>query len=144
MNNETRFSENTAFLSCKTVIRTMNFAASKEFYTQILNLSVVEEYNDNNGSRGLTLRLGEEGSNALIEISEIKEYHDYYRKPFGAAFNDDKSSIQIRTNNIFHWASILKESWEARGPILRPWGSQYLYLRDPDGLQIIMYQEKPI
>ena len=105
---------------------------------------IVEEYNDDIGSRGVILRLGEEGSNTFIEISEIKEYHDYYQKPFDAAFNDDKSSIQIRTNNIFHWASILKESWEARGPILRPWGSQYLYLRDPDGLQIIMYQEKPI
>ena len=50
--------------------------------------------------------------------------------------------IQIRTDNVEYWAERLNNKWEARGPVLRPWGSFYLYLRDPDGLQIIIYEEK--
>ena len=55
---------------------------------------------------------------------------------------NDKTDIQLRTDNVEYWATRLKEKWNARGPVLRPWGSHYLYLRDPDGLHIIIYQEK--
>lgn len=135
-------SDKTSLLSCKTVIRTKDFKSSKSFYTQLLNLSIIEEYNDNNGSRGIIFRFGEEGSNALLEVSEIKEHHGYYQEQFSENFNNNKSSIQLRTDDVFKWASILNKVWETKGPILRPWGSYYLYLSDPDGLQIIIYQEK--
>ncbi len=130
-------------LSLKTVIRTRDFEASKSFYINILNLEITEEYDDGNGSRGLILRFGNENSNAFIEISEILESHDYYQPPFSKVLENDKLDIQLKTNDIDYWANLLKEKqWPARGPVLRPWGSQYLYLRDPDGLHIIIYQEK--
>ncbi len=135
-------SEKAALLSCKTVIRTKDFDASKKFYTQLLGLSIIEEYDDGNGSRGVIVQIGSEDNNALIEISEIKEFHEYYEEAFDESFMSNKTGIQIRTTDVFHWASILNKNWETKGPILRPWGSYYLYLRDPDGLQIIIYQEK--
>ena len=129
-------------MSLKTVIRTKNFEASKAFYTEILNFEIAEEYNDGNGSKGVILRFGPEGSNAFLEISEITEDHSFYQKAFSDSFKNDKTDIQLRTDDVHHWAMRLQEKWEARGPIPRPWGSHYLYIRDPDGLQIIIYQEK--
>ncbi|MGB5821073.1 MAG: VOC family protein [Saonia sp.] len=131
-----------SLLSLKTVIRTKNFEASRTFYTQILNLEVEEEYNDGNGSKGLIVRFGPEGSNAFLEISEITDTHSYYQEAFSKNIENDKMDIQLRTDNVKYWADLLKEKWKARGPVLRPWGSYYLYLRDPDGLQLIIYQEK--
>lgn len=129
-------------LSLKTVIRTRDFEASKKFYTQILNLEIVEEYDDGNGSKGVIVRFGPDGSNAFFEISEITTDHEYYQEAFSKNVDSDKTDIQLRTNNVEYWAAKLKEKWNARGPVLRPWGSYYLYLKDPDGLQIIIYQEK--
>ncbi|WP_169301349.1 VOC family protein [Pontimicrobium aquaticum] len=139
------FEDNSSFnslLSLKTLIRTKDFEASKTFYTQILNLEIIEEYDDGNGSKGIIMRFGPIGSNAFFEISEISDNHSYYQEQFSKNLENDKIDIQLRTDNIEFWAMRLKEKWNARGPILRPWGSQYLYLRDPDGLQIIIYQEK--
>ncbi|MEQ8358074.1 MAG: VOC family protein [Cytophagales bacterium] len=131
-------------LSLKTVIRTKNLKVSKEFYTQILNLIIVEEYNDGDGSKGCIMRIGDQNSNAFIELSEIDSEHYYYQDSFSNNVQSDKIDLQIKTNDVNHWAAWLNEKWEVRGPVLRPWGSQYLYLRDPDGLQIIIYQEKSL
>ncbi|GAB5400098.1 MAG: hypothetical protein Aureis2KO_16830 [Aureisphaera sp.] len=109
----------------------------------IMQLDLYESYDDGDGSRGIILRIGDENSNALLEISEIKGFHEYHQKAFDKKFGSNKAGIQIRTDDVQYWADRLKqENWSARGPVLRPWGSQYLYLRDPDGLQIIIYQEK--
>ncbi len=129
-------------MSLKTVIRTKDFSASKKFYTQVLQLEIVEEYDDGDGSKGIILQFGDENSNAFLEISEIKQQHNYHQKAFDSNFENDKVGIQIKTTDISYWAKQFQDVWETRGPIKRPWGSQYLYLRDPDGLQIIIYQEK--
>ncbi len=129
-------------LSCKTVIRTKNFEASKAFYLDVMGLHIVETYDDGDGSRGLIFRFGDEKSNAFLEISEIQASHYYYQDAFGASLKNDKMDLQLRTEDMPYWERQIKEKWEARGPVLRPWGSHYLYLRDPDGLQIIIYQEK--
>lgn len=129
------------FFSLKTTIRTKNFDASKSFYTEALGLEIVQEYNDGDGSRGIILRFGSKGSNAFLEISEIHPTHDYYQKAFGNSFQSDKIDLQLRTENIEEWATKINGQWGARGPVLRPWGAYYFYLRDPDGLQIIIYQE---
>ncbi|MDH7447039.1 VOC family protein [Aquimarina sp. 2201CG14-23] len=127
-------------LSLKTVIRTKNYDASKHFYTQILKLSIAEEYSSEN--RGCILRFGDKNSNAFLEISEIKEGHYYFQQSFSRKIENDKIDIQIKTNNIAYWSEHLHKKWKAKGPIDRPWGSKYLYVRDPDELQIIIYQEK--
>ena len=142
MNTPKNDSLQNGLLSLKTVIRTKDFEASKIFYTQLLQLEIIEEYDDGDGSKGLIMRFGAEGSNAFFEISEIEKTHAYYQEAFNSTLENDKTGIQLKTDTMEYWATLLKEKWNARGPILRPWGSCYLYLRDPDGLQIIIYQEK--
>lgn len=131
-------------VSLKTAIRTKDFEASKAFYTQILNLAIVQEYNDGNGSKGIILRFGSKGSNAFLEISEIKKTHDYFQEAFSESIQNDKIDLQLRTDDMSFWEKRLKGIWKTRGPVLRPWGSYYFYLKDPDGLQIIIYQENVI
>ena len=129
-------------LSLKTTIRTKNLKASKDFYTRILKLEVVEEFEDDGTSRGCIVKLGSEPNNAFIELSEIDEDDDYFQEDFAKDSATDKVDLQIRTDDVNFWAERLKENnWAARGPVLRPWGHRYLYLRDPDNLQIIIYEE---
>jgi catechol 2,3-dioxygenase-like lactoylglutathione lyase family enzyme len=133
--------KNGKLLSLKTVIRTKDFNTSKDFYTQILKLETVEEYEDE-GARGCIVSLGSEQNNAFIEISEIAEDDDYFQTDFAKDSETDKVDMQIRTEDVDYWAKRLKEkNWNARGPVKRPWGFRYLYLRDPDNLQIIIYEE---
>ncbi len=129
-------------LGLKTVIRTKDFEASKKFYTELLGLGIIEEYDSENGSRGCILGFAGEDNNAFIEISEIRATHNYYQPAFSKMVDNDKMDIQIRTQSADHWAKKLKGIWKTRGPIERPWGSRYLYLRDPDGVNIIIYEEK--
>jgi catechol 2,3-dioxygenase-like lactoylglutathione lyase family enzyme len=128
-------------LSLKTVIRTKDFDISRDFYTRILKLGISEEYDDG-GAKGCIVELGTEPNNAYLEISEIKKDDDYFQADFARKSQTDKVDMQIRTEDVDYWAKRLKENdWPARGPVLRPWGFRYLYLRDPDNLQIIIYEE---
>ena len=105
-------------------------------------LEVQQEYDDGDGSRGVIYRLGESTNRAYLEISEILESHDYYQEAFSQKFDNDKLDLQIPCSGIDEWAQRLSEhNWPSRGPVPRPWGSRYLYLRDPDGLQIILFEE---
>ena len=129
------------FKSVKTTIRTKNYEASKEFYHTFLKLSIVEEYDSEKGVRGCILSLGGIDTSSFIEISEIASAHDYFQNCFQDKFNNDKIDLQIKTDDIDYWTERLSGFIKVRGPINRPWGSKYLYIRDPDGLQIIIYQE---
>jgi len=126
----------------KTVIRTKDFKVSKKFYSEILGLKIVEEYNGEKGVQGCILRIGKSNSSSFIEISAINSDHYYFDSSFDKNIENDKIDLQIKTNSIDYWTNYLKGKWKARGPVDRPWGSRYLYLRDPDGLQIIIYQEQ--
>jgi catechol 2,3-dioxygenase-like lactoylglutathione lyase family enzyme len=141
-NNTNESGMQTDLLSLKTVIRSSDFAASKKFYTEILNLTIVDEYEDKSGSRGCIVRFGNEKSNAFFEIAEIPSNNSFFDESFAQKLKNDKTGIQIRTDSISYWAKRLAGQVEIKGPVERPWGSSYLYLRDPDGLQIIIYQEK--
>lgn len=127
-------------ISLKTVIRTKDYDVSKLFYTQILNLNIIEEYNDCNGVKGIILSI-DKGNNGLIEISEILEVNESFQSNFNEEVKSDKISLQIKTDDIEFWSLNLKSRYEFTGPILKPWGAYYLYLRDPDGIQIVFYQE---
>ncbi|MBQ4820345.1 VOC family protein [Aquimarina sp. MMG016] len=140
--NEEKSLVNLGGLSLKTVVRTKDYNASRDFYHQILNLKIVEEYSSEN--RGCVFRFGHKDNNAFIEISEIKEGHYYYNSSFSKEVANDKIDLQLKTTDIMRWVNHLEGKWETIGPVDRPWGSRYLYLRDPDGLQIIIYEEKEI
>ncbi len=130
-------------LGLKTAIRTLDLEASKAFYSDILQMEVEENYDDGDGSKGIVFYVGPKGSTSLLEISAIDPKHDYFQDAFGRKFANDKVDLQIRCESVEYWAARLKNhDWPYRGPVRRPWGAWYLYLRDPDGIQIIIYEEE--
>lgn len=126
-------------LALKIVIRTRSYEASRDFYLSVLNLPLVEEWDELTG-RGCILRVGWAGSTGLIEISEIHPDAVSYSPAFAEAVQNDKIDIQIETPSVADWSQRLAGHWPVRGPVQKPWGAYYLYLRDPDGLQIILYE----
>ena len=48
--------------------------------------------------------------------------------------------LQIRTDSLNDWAEALDGVCPMEGPLDRPWGHRYLWLRDPDGLRIALYE----
>lgn len=120
----------------KTVIRTKDFEASCNFYGKLLGLSVIESWSSESDA-GCIFSLAE---NTSVEISRINPEDDYFHD----YFDEDASlkiDLQIPTIALDEWAVYLQDHWPCRGPVARPWGSRYLYLKDPDGVQVIFYSE---
>ncbi len=122
------------FLGQKTVIRTRDFKSSCTFYKEVLGLEIAESWN-NDLDCGCIFSTGGSGS---IEISYLEPGHDYFRSVFTAPASL-KMDIQLATKDMDGWVNRLSPLWEYKGPVSRPWGTQYLYLRDPDDVQIIIY-----
>ncbi|TDI56705.1 MAG: hypothetical protein E2O96_02425 [Acidobacteria bacterium] len=49
-------------------------------------------------------------------------------------------SLQFRVDNLESFIANLPAGVSFQGPDQRPWGSTYLYLRDPNGIQVIVYE----
>ncbi|MDH3710716.1 MAG: VOC family protein [Cyclobacteriaceae bacterium] len=126
-----------AFLECKATIRTRDYTASCHFYQQILGLDLIESWQDAQ-DRGSIFRLDKRGG-SLLEISELGTRHESYRAEFAQPATM-KMDLQMATDDLQHWVEKLQGNWEFRGPVSRPWGSEYLYLKDPDGVQVIIYK----
>ena len=111
------------------------------FYTELLELKMVEEW-EGDELDGCILQVGGADSTAYIELQEVDKSNEKYHLSYDEIFINDKVDIQIATNNVELWARKLKGKCPLDGPKDRSWGSLYLYLRDPDNLQVILYQEK--
>lgn len=53
----------------------------------------------------------------------------------------DSVSIQLKVDNLEAYMHQIKGNIIFGQPVKRPWGSLYLYLEDPSGYQVIVYQE---
>ena len=129
-----------SFLSLKTTIRTRNFEASCGFYENILGLPKVEGWQENH-DRGAIYGFGPNGSYGLLEISQIDSAHENFQPEFREPASL-KIDLQMATNDLEAWVARLQGKWEFKGPVGRPWGSRYVYLMDPDQVQIIIYEDK--
>jgi len=124
--------------SLKFTIRTRDFESSRKFYREILDLAEVEAW-DEDSDRGLIVS---PGGAALIEISEIRPHSSSFRGEFLGSMGGEKVDIQLRTSDVERWARRLSAAgWPFRGPVDRPWGARYIYLHDPDGVKIILYDD---
>lgn len=122
--------------SVKFTIRTRDFEKARWFYEDILMLPRVEEW-DETTDRGIIFSVGRGG---LIEISEIRPDNENHRPDFEEAMATDKVDMQLKTADVDAWAVRLAAAdWPHNGPVDRPWGARYLYVRDPDGVKIIVY-----
>ena len=93
-------------LSSKTIIRAKNFEASKVFYINLLELKIVEEWNDPNLS-GCILQIGDKKGTSFIEIQAIGKNNELYDSAFDEQFINDKMGLQILTNDIAYWKNKL-------------------------------------
>jgi hypothetical protein len=69
-----------------------------------------------------------EGLEAMLEI---------YEGPKSDGFAG--LSLQFRTENLAAFKAGLPPLIECSGPTERPWGSSYLYLTDPNGISVIVF-----
>ena len=49
-------------------------------------------------------------------------------------------SLQFRVSDLARIEPRLQGVVSCEGPSERPWGSVYLYLHDPSGIQVIVYE----
>ena len=111
----------------KTKITTPRLEETRNFFITCLGMRVVEEWQEANDV-GCILALAGDGKEALLEIYEGPQSKDFAGM-----------SLQFRTENLEAFMAGLPPTIEYRGPTDRPWGSSYLYLTDPNGISVIVF-----
>ena len=112
----------------KTKISTPRLQESVDFYTRYFGMKVLETW-DEPGDRGVTIGFSTPEAEAFLEI--------YYAEELGSY---DAISLQFRVDDAKAFADGLHGRLEFRGPTPRPWGSLYVYLTDPSGIQVVVYE----
>ena len=120
---------NTSPIAIKTRIDTDKFAETRAFYVDILGLEVLAEWDDGN-DKGCILGFSASGSTGFLEIGRAET----------SAVGIEALSLQFRVPDIAAFAKSLAGKWPFEGPVTRPWGSTYLYLDDPNGISIIIFE----
>ncbi|NNF57684.1 MAG: VOC family protein [Rhodothermaceae bacterium] len=111
----------------KTRIETPFVRESLAFYVDYLGMTVLQSWDDGNGA---ILGLGPSvHSEAFLELA----YTDTAPAYRGL-------SLQFRVDDLSAIVEKLRGRVAFRGPTPRPWGSTYLYLDDPTGIQVILYE----
>jgi catechol 2,3-dioxygenase-like lactoylglutathione lyase family enzyme len=131
----------TAMHSLKTMLRCRNIAASRHFYVDLLGLSVVEEWDDPH-DKGCIVGFGPRGasSGGFLEMLAVDPDHPKHRAAFEGPVASDKIELQIRVDSVDAWAERLEGTLGMEGPVTRPWGNRYLWIRDPDGVRVALFQ----
>jgi catechol 2,3-dioxygenase-like lactoylglutathione lyase family enzyme len=123
--------------SLKTLVRCRDLAASRAFYVDLLGLEVVEEW-DGAGDRGFIVGFGPgDGSLEMLAVDPESPRHV---ATFDGPVANDKIELQIRVDSVDEWAQRLAGEVDIEGPVTRPWGNQYLWFRDPDGVRIAVFR----
>jgi len=89
---------------------------------------VAEEWNDP-GDVGVILSLPEGRQEAFLEVYLVEQETTF-----------EGLSLQFRVDSLSEFQASLPEDVGFDGPTVRPWGSKYLYLSDPNDIQIIVYE----
>lgn len=114
--------------SLKTKITTPKLVETRDFYMRLFGMAVAEEW-DSEGDKGVILAFKDGREEAFLEIYDSAEVHDF-----------SGLSLQFKAEDLDNFAANLAPDVARRGPVERPWGSRYLYLTDPNGVAIIVYE----
>lgn len=112
----------------KTKITTHLLADTRTFYESVFDMGVVEEWDDD-GDTGVILEFSGGHREALLEIYSGD-----------AALDFAGLSLQFRVDALDTFVASLPPGISYEGPSDRPWGSTYLYLRDPNDIMVIIYE----
>ncbi len=127
------------FLSLKIVIRCKDFSDSRRFYSDTLQLPVIQEWDEEQG-KGCVFGFGEHGNAGFLEIYEMTKADSRFKTEFHTLVNSDKIDIQLGTESLDEWIKRLDGQIEFRGPETLPWGQRWIQLRDPDGVLVAIYE----
>lgn len=117
-------------MQLKTRIETPLWTDTVAFYRDIIGLEVLESWETD---RDIGAILGSTSSQDVVEALEIG--HTDSPVEYGGL------SLQFRVQNLDAALARLHRRWEFSGPTVRPWGSVYVYLFDPCGIQVILYSK---
>lgn len=117
-----------------TTITVIDLEKSVKFYTEIINLNEVMRFSPQKGINIVFLKDENNGKIELIEYEQNKEVDDSGNASIvsiGFAIDDlDKAIKMLSESNI----KII------RGPIQTPSGAKFLFIKDPDGVEIELIQ----
>lgn len=118
-----------------TTITVRNLEKSVTFYTKILKLHELQRFSPHKGIKIVFLRDKENGKIELIEYEQMKEI-DVSKKAsivsIGFVVEDLDATINmLRKKNV----EII------RGPIQTPSGAKFIFISDPDGVEIELIQD---
>lgn len=116
------------FISLKTKISTPLWRECADFYRLIFNMQVAEEW-DHADDKGVILAFNDGSGEAYLEIYDTQTEHDF-----------TGLSLQFKVDAVADFIASLPEYIEFEGPTPRPWGSTYVYLRDPAGVQLVVFE----
>ena len=123
--------DNSNLSGIKIRIETPLLEQSVKFYSEYLGLKIIETWHEE-GDRGVILGLTSNVNNqAFIELG-------YEKKPK----NNTGMSIQIRVNSLDDVMNKISGKIKFSSPEIRPWGSKYLYVVDPIGITVILFEGK--
>jgi len=117
------------FTGLKVRLQTSDLAATVSFYRDVLGLAVVDRWSEADDA-GVIFGLEGVDGRAFLEFGQV------------ASPDNGAASVQLRIGDMASFVARLGDAWAIDGPYERPWGSIYSYLRDPNGVQVIVYAGK--
>lgn len=114
------------FTGLKVRLQTADLAATIAFYRDVLGLEVVDQWSGADDS-GVIFGLDGVDGAAFLEFGSV------------ASPNNGAASVQLRVGDMAGFLRRVGDAWTVDGPHERPWGSVYSYLRDPNGVQVIVF-----
>lgn len=108
----------------KTKITTPFYQETRAFYEDIIGFKLVEAWE------------GETDTGCIYEIATGSHLEIYK----GDAAGLSGLSLQFRVENLADFQHSLNGKWPTKGPEDRPWGSKYLFLTDPAGVSLIVFE----
>ena len=115
----------------KTRIETNNFDEMTAFYINIIGLTVVESWREGEDKGVILTAVPRDQQSGLLEIAE-----SHLQSSVASV------CLQFEVDEIQTFLGRLPEDIVYRGPEHKPWNYMYVYLRDPDGMKVIVYEQQ--
>jgi len=114
--------------SLKFQIRTPLYEETIAFYQNLFDAQLVDSW-EGDGDTGTILNFPSLEDRVLLEIYKTDKANEY------SGF-----SLQFKVPSLPDFMLQLPLKYMSTRPVKRPWGATYLYLHDPNDIDVIVYQ----
>jgi catechol 2,3-dioxygenase-like lactoylglutathione lyase family enzyme len=115
-------------VSLKTKISTRRLPETRGFYESVFGMVITQEWGEPNG-KDIILAVPDGAGEADLEICNTNQVRDF-----------SGLSLQFKIDSMGEFIARLPAGTAHEGPKSRLWGATYLYLTDPNGIQVIVYE----